>query len=797
MLETKIFTTLLVAIGAVFLLLSILLALKTRRLVPEELQQKWLAIIYLMHFFFIGYISFVLLLHLRLAIPLELLAGVVFCGGALFVLLVVNLNQTTIIRIKEMEEIRVERDTAQKYLDVAGVMFVVLDADGRVVRINAKGCKILGHSENEILGKHWISNFVPERIRDHINTLFLSLISGTAPMAEYAENPVVSRSGDERMIAWHNTVLKDNGGRIIGTLSSGEDITDRKLAEEKLHRTQETMQVVLDSMPYGVILIGMDKKIINVNKAALTLMGYETEEDVAGRVCNDVLCPAEEGRCPIIDLKETVDHSERILLTKDRKPISVIKTVVPVEISGNPVLLEAFLDITEQKKSEEQIRYLAYYDNLTGLPNNRFSKELLIRAVNQTQRNNKMVAVLLIDIDNFKRINDSLGHAVGDQLLQEVGRRLESSVRKTDGIGRSETAEIPDTVARVGGDEFMLFLNEISSIHDVVNIVRRILRDMSRPYILTGNEVFVTASIGIAMCPSDGENTDTLIKNADIAMYEAKEIGRNNYQFYSDSMNTNTLEQLALENDLRKALDREEFQVFYQPKLNAHSNKVTGLEALIRWKHPARGMVSPMNFIPLAEETGLIIPIGEWVLRTACKQVRAWQKAGLTHVTVSVNLSARQFEQRNLLETVVLALNSAGLESRFLELEITESTIMRNPEKAITTINEFKSLGIKISLDDFGTGYSSLSYLRKIPLNTLKIDRSFVMHIPTNPSDVAIVKATISLAHNLGLQVVAEGVETEQQRDFLKEHGCDTMQGYLFSPPVPPEQIPSLVSKFT
>ncbi len=664
------------------------------------------------------------------------------------------------------------------------------DPGGNILDVNQKALDLLGYQKEELLSL---------RIPDlHPASSFELSQQAVQKIMEQGiinfEIPFIRKSGNAFIAEVSSSLFEISGRQVIQNIV--RDITEKKITEEQMIKSHRTLETIIDSIPYGIAIIDMDQKIVGLNNAALALSGFASKADLIGNKCNKTLCPADEGKCPIIDLKEEVNRSERTLLTKDGRKVPILKTVVPVDLEGTPVLLEAFIDITDRKEAEEKIRFLAYYDNLTGLPNNRFSKELLIRSINQIQRNKKMVAVLLIDIDNFKRINDSLGHAVGDQLLQEVGRRLESSVRKTDGIGRSDTAEIPDTVARVGGDEFLLFLNEISSVHDVVNVVRRILRDMTRPYILTGNEVFVTASIGIALCPSDGDDADTLIKHADIAMYEAKDIGRNNYQFYSDAMNTNTLEQLAIENDLRKALEREEFQVFYQPKLNIQSSGIVGVEALIRWKHPVRGMVSPAKFIPLAEETGLIIPIGEWVLRTACKQVRAWQKAGLMPLTVSVNLSGRQFEQRNLLETVVLALNSAGLESRFLELEITESTIMRNPEKAIATINEFKSLGIKISLDDFGTGYSSLNYLRKIPLNTLKIDRSFVMHIPTNPSDVAIVKATISLAHNLGLRVVAEGVETELQRDFLKEHECDAMQGYLFSPPVPPEQIPGLLSKF-
>ncbi len=469
----------------------------------------------------------------------------------------------------------------------------------------------------------------------------------------------------------------------------------------------------------------------------------------------------------------------------------IIVSIVLVFMSRISTLKQ---EIKAQQETEKHLRILAHYDSLTNLPNRTFFRTLLTRALAYAERYKISMAVLFIDLDHFKRINDTLGHVAGDQLLREVTARLLKAVRSFDYLARMDDGQVSDVISRLGGDEFVLLLHNLSNEQDAGKVALRILKDISAPYKIGDEEIFITASIGIAIYPTDGVDGDELIKNADIAMYHAKATMKNNHQYYSHAMNARTMESLTIENMLHKALERDEFLLYYQPKKSVAEGRINGMEALLRWKRPDTGMIPPAQFIPIAEENGLIYPIGEWALRTACMQNRAWQDAGYDPVTVSVNLSCHQFNQRNLVEMVSNALDDAGLDPRYLELEITESALMKNPDEAIGTLRELKGLGIKISIDDFGTGYSSLHYLSRLPLDSLKIDRSFVMNLETSPDDRVIIDAIISLGRNLKLNLVAEGVETEGQLAFLREHGCDDIQGYLLSKPRPAEEIPELLT---
>jgi diguanylate cyclase (GGDEF)-like protein len=435
----------------------------------------------------------------------------------------------------------------------------------------------------------------------------------------------------------------------------------------------------------------------------------------------------------------------------------------------------------------EQIHVLAYYDGLTGLPNRVLFKEQLAQLLKFAKRHNHLVAILFLDLDNFKRINDTLGHDLGDKLLRDVTDRLTQWIRPSDYASR---ANIENTVvSRLGGDEFTLYLAEIAQVQDAARVAQRILDVLSKPFMLDTHEVFITASVGITIFPLDGEDGETLLKNADTAMYHAKNRGRNNYQFFAASMNATIMERLTLEIDLRKSLEREELLLYYQPQLDLHTGRIIGMEALIRWMHPNRGMVLPSEFISLSEESGMIVPIGQWVMRTACAQNKALQAAGLLPVRVAANLSGRQILDPQLPEMVAQILKDTGLSPEYLELELTESMLMKKEETILNTMHELKEMGIRLLIDDFGTGYSSLSYLKSFPLDTLKIDKSFVDHIPTNPDDVALVRAIIAMAHSLKLRVLAEGVELEEQLEFLREEGCDEIQGYLISRPVPADAL--------
>ena len=445
----------------------------------------------------------------------------------------------------------------------------------------------------------------------------------------------------------------------------------------------------------------------------------------------------------------------------------------------------------ERKRTEDRILHMAYYDSLTKLPNRSLFHNRLGKALEYSERYGNTFALLFIDLDNFKRINDTLEHRIGDLLLQGVAERLNQCVRSADTVARQGENPVANTIARLGGDEFTLLLTELSAMQDAAKVAQRVLTVLSRPFNLDGHEVFVGASIGIALYPADGRDVNTLIMNADTAMYHAKEKGRNNFQFYKKSMNATALDRLHLENSLRRALKNDEFTLLFQPKIDIKTKCVVGTEALIRWNHPERGMISPAEFIPVAEETGLIIPIGEWVLKSACAQSKEWLNNGLTGspVSIALNLSGLQFRQDNLIKIVEKVIADTGIAPELIDLEITESVIMQNADSTISLLNKLKDMGVKLSMDDFGTGYSSFYYLKSFPLDNLKIDRAFINDITRSKKDAAIVKAIIAMAHTLELNVIAEGVETDEQFKLLQEFGCDEMQGFLFCRPLPANHV--------
>ena len=440
-----------------------------------------------------------------------------------------------------------------------------------------------------------------------------------------------------------------------------------------------------------------------------------------------------------------------------------------------------FSDISERKASERRIHRLAYYDALTHLPNRTLFQDRLHTALQQAERNGQWVVLMFLDLDRFKPINDSLGHAAGDRMLQEVATRLSACVSQDD------------TVARMGGDEFTLLLpsqgdREIA-LKRAIQVAELILGRLARPFTLEGREFFVTASIGVALSPQDGAELSLLMKNADTAMYHAKEMGKNNFQFYQAEMNARALERLELESDLRRALELGEFVLHYQPQFTGDGRRLTGAEALLRWQHPRRGLVPPSEFIPVLEEIGLVAQVGDWLLAEACKQLRSWHKAKVRVPKVSVNLSARQFADGQLGERIAAILYETGIPPACLELELTESILMSDVAEAMQILSGLKRLGLAIAVDDFGTGYSSLNYLKQFPIDVLKIDRSFVDGLPHGEQDAQIARAIIAMAHSLNLMVIAEGVESQAQLDFLREHGCDEVQGYLFGRPMPAEQF--------
>lgn len=440
-------------------------------------------------------------------------------------------------------------------------------------------------------------------------------------------------------------------------------------------------------------------------------------------------------------------------------------------------------DITESRNYQNELARQAHFDTLTGLPNRILLTDRIDTAITRAGLHGRSVTIAVADLDNFKVINESLGYAAGDRLLKLTAERLQSCVH------------VEDTVARLGGDEFALVFADDVSERLLSNEIKGIVEAFGKPFVLDGRELFVTVSIGVVFSPQDGNDVETLLTNAESAMYRSKDQGRNTFQTYAAEMNARINERLELDGRLRRALERGELLLNYQPQIDLHTNRISGAEALLRWKHPDLGIMPPGKFIPLAEETGLIIPIGEWVIRTACTQNKAWQEAGLAPIVVAVNISARQFRQTDLVKTVAAILEETGLDARYLELEVTESAIMHNAQEVISTLQKLKSMGVKLSIDDFGTGYSSLSYLKRFPVDRLKIDQSFVRDIATDPESAAIAQAVITLGHSMNLRVVAEGVENLEQLAFLRAHQCDEKQGYLFSRPLPGGEFVKLLQE--
>ena len=541
----------------------------------------------------------------------------------------------------------------------------------------------------------------------------------------------------------------------------------------------------IDSTQDGVMItdaLRPDHPIRYVNPAFTRITGWEADE-VLGK--NGRILVAGELQQPEMDVirhalrGRIAGHAILRCYRKDGQPFWNELHVAPIRDAGNNVTHYASViaDVSERISRENQLAHLAMHDPLTGLANRTLLTDRLQQAIARAQRDGRLVALLLIDLDRFKQINDTLGHGAGDILLQTIAARLKALALDSD------------TVARLGGDEFVLLLTDLDNELDVPRTGHLLLDHLATPFMLCDEEIRVTPSIGAAIYPLDAGDGENLLRLADVAMYEAKESGRNAFRCFAPEMGQRSQHQVALEKDLRHALERNELLLYYQPKADLYSGNVTGVEALIRWKHPERGLVPPAQFIPLAEATGLIVPIGAWVLREACRQAREWQRAGLPPLRVAVNLSALQFREKNLVEQVVQVLADSGLEPGCLELEVTESMVMDSPETAEDFLKRFKKMGVRLAMDDFGTGYSSLGYLRRFPFDVLKIDRSFVQNIVSEPGDALIAVAVIAMAHSLGLQVIAEGVETESQMRYLRTHLCDEIQGYLFSPPLPAADI--------
>jgi diguanylate cyclase (GGDEF)-like protein/PAS domain S-box-containing protein len=590
------------------------------------------------------------------------------------------------------------------------------------------------------------------------------------------------------------------------TIWISEDISEKKAAGEalvrahqeleqrvlertsELEQARQQLETVIQSSPLAIYTRNIDSVITSWNPAAEMMFGWKAEEIIGQSVLPTI--PLDK-RAQAEELRHRVQNGEAIVQLeferqrRDGTPIDISMTVAPLRDSTEKIsgYLTIAADITDRKTAEKKVAYLAYHDPLTGLPNRLLLQDRLEQAMAHADRTRSRVALMFLDLDNFKQINDTLGHAAGDALLQEVSSRLRECVRDTD------------TISRQGGDEFVIVLRDLPDTDAAVPVLAKIMERLQDPIVVEDHELSTSVSIGVTIYPEDGADVETLSKKADMAMYRAKEAGRNTYRFFNDEMSAEAIDHLVMRNGLRRALERGEFVLHYQPLIDLSSETVIGAEALIRWNHPELGLVPPARFIPIAEDTGLIVPIGEWVMQEACRQAMAWNKAGHPGMTVAVNLSAVQFKRGNVEQTVIHALAQSGLDPALLELELTESILIQNVEQVLATVKRLKLLGVKLSIDDFGTGYSSLSYLKRFDIDKLKIDQSFIRDLATDPDDAAIVRAIIQMARSLNLKTIAEGVENSDMPEQLRIFQCDEAQGYHFARPMPADEFASYLSR--
>lgn len=668
------------------------------------------------------------------------------------------------------------RDSTQRYsvlFEGALDAIVVIDAvEGRIVAANVAAELLFKRPHEEMIG------LPASAFRDDACVAFERQVPGGLEGIE--ETEVVNADGEKIAVEiTSNTIETASGQKLIQCVF--RDIRQRRRDEMELKRAA----LVFETSQELILLTDADSRIISVNQVFEEMTGY-TPDEVIGK--NPSLLSS--GRHTpefYAEMWQAVNskgkwQGEVWNRRKSGDVFPVWLTISAYRDANGKVLnyVGVSSDISERVAAQERIRQLAYFDSLTNLPNRRLLQDRAEQALASAEREKKQIALLFVDLDHFKTINDSLGHSAGDALLSEVARRLQSCVRRMD------------TVARLGGDEFVVLLTDVT-IEGATEVARKLIYRVARPYQIENHELRVTPSLGISVFPQDGRDFESLLKHSDTAMYRAKESGRNGYQFFASEMNVAAIERLTLENSLRQGIERGEFVLHYQPQIDLASGRIVGAEALVRWRHPQLGLVPPGKFIPVAEVSGLIVMIGEWVLAEACRQNRAWQQAGLPAISVAVNISAVQFRSGRIEDNVAAVLADTGLVPELLELELTEGIVMAGAEATVETLQRISNMGVKLAIDDFGTGYSSLSYLKRFPIDRLKIDQSFVRDIVTDTDDWAISSAIISMRHSLRLKVIAEGVEHVEQLEMLRRQGCDEVQGYYFSVPLPADDFAALL----
>ncbi|SER45876.1 PAS domain S-box-containing protein/diguanylate cyclase (GGDEF) domain-containing protein [Nitrosomonas sp. Nm51] len=653
----------------------------------------------------------------------------------------------------------------------------ITDASGCIEYVNPAFEELTGYTADEIKGR---TSAVFSSGRH--DAVFFQQLWRTITRGDLFKGTLINRRKNGELFFEEKVItpLKDADGRITHFVSTGRDVTARVRAEEANTR----LVSILEATPDLVAIFGQEGLLRYLNQAGRRLLGINAGEEVSARYMHDLVVEGSARQRMSQALSAVrehgVWHGETVLRIAEEKELPVSQVVLAHRNTDGAIeyLSTIMRDISERKHYEAQLQYQSTHDRLTDLPNRFYLMDRLTSALEYAKRHGEYVAVLFLDLNNFKRINDNLGHSAGDSLLRQVAQRLKSCFRSND------------TVARHGGDEFTVVASAIKNSEDVLVLLQKLHAVFERPVVINAQNIYITLSIGIALYPHDGDQIEELLHHADIAMYRAKSSGPNQYRFYASDMNARSHELLALESDLRLALEHEQFLLYYQPQLDLRSDRIIGIEGLIRWQHPVRGLISPADFVPLLENSGMIIPVGEWVLRQACSAHRTLREAGFDNFRVSINVSAAQFNDDYLFERVNRILQDEQMPQQMLELEITENILMKDPVSAAEVLRAINALGVRVAIDDFGTGYSSLAYLKRFPLDVLKIDQTFVSDLANDPSDAAIVEASISLAHKLDLEVIAEGVETAKQLRFMRTHNCDMAQGYYFSQPLPwPELV--------
>ena len=705
-------------------------------------------------------------------IPLELSIGSLGAGQDGARLVVVNdvsRHQRLESALRQGVDRCQESERRQRLLlDTTGEGIFGLDRDGRVNFMNPAAARMLGYRPDEVRDR---------RIGGEPGGL--GICHADCPMLKRepgdnlkGETRLKRRDGSVFDVGFSLTPMPEDNGAVVVF----GDISSRKRAEASLMLAERVFQHITE----GIVVADSTGRILRVNRALCAMVGYDEAD-----LIDQPRPPYQSGEHPPVFYQQMWDtlhkagHWEGEIWNqrRDGELFPTWQTIVAV--TDDEVAVEyvsVVRDITEQRRSEQRIHRLAYFDNLTGLPNRELFFDRFAHAIQRAHRLRARLALLFLDLDRFKNVNDGLGHPIGDLLLQAVARRLQQLVRGED------------TIARLGGDEFTILLESASDRDAIGSVAQKVVEALSQPFWVEGHELHIGASVGISLYPTHGDDATTLVKHADAAMYQAKSAGRNNYQFFDRSMSSGTRNRMALETRLHRAIHNEEFTLHYQPLFGADGQMV-GVEALIRWRDPVMGMIPPSDFIPLADETGLIVVIGEWALRSACQQLRHWQARGAPAIRLSVNLAGPQIMRGNIIQTVDEVLRDTGIDPQRLELEVTETFVMDHVEQVVTILSGLRDLGVRIAVDDFGTGHSSLATLKRLPVDTLKIDRAFVNDLPDDRNDVAIARAILAMARELSLETIAEGVETEQQRKFLAAEGCDYFQGFLLARPLPPEAV--------